>query len=241
MNLVRSARRRVRHRIDRLLEERSPYRVVDAGGRVGILTTGLESVQLGGANNIGPRSSFKGGPVTLGFASTVGDGCYLSGEVTLGRYTQIGPSVTIVDRDHPTTHLTSFTGRSLFDGQQKSFQEVRPVTIGNDVWVGANSVILAGAVLGDGSVVAAGSVVRGVVEPFAVVAGVPARQIGQRFPSETASMIGRLRWWDWEPSDLAAIAELFAIDSKLEPERFRSVLLQALESVPSADQRPSGS
>lgn len=80
----------------------------------------------------------------------MGDGCYISGEVTLGRYTQIGPSVTIVDRDHPTTHLTSYTGRSLFDGQQKSFQEVRPVTIGNDVWVGANSVVLAGAVLGDG-------------------------------------------------------------------------------------------
>lgn len=54
------------------------------------------------------------------------------------------------------------------------------ITLGNDVWVGANSVLLDGTEIGEGAVVAAGSVVRGKLEPYGVYAGSPASKVGHR-------------------------------------------------------------
>jgi len=55
-----------------------------------------------------------------------------------------------------------------------------PVTIGADVWIGANAVVLKGTSIGDGAVVAAGAVVAGSVPPGAVVGGVPAKVLKNR-------------------------------------------------------------
>jgi acetyltransferase-like isoleucine patch superfamily enzyme len=52
-----------------------------------------------------------------------------------------------------------------------------PVTIGDDIWIGANAVILPGVTIGDHSVVAAGAVVTKDVPPHTLVAGVPAKII----------------------------------------------------------------
>lgn len=54
------------------------------------------------------------------------------------------------------------------------------VVIGDDVWIGAGAIVLPGATIGDHAVVAAGAVVRGAVEPWKIVAGVPARVINDR-------------------------------------------------------------
>jgi acetyltransferase-like isoleucine patch superfamily enzyme len=58
--------------------------------------------------------------------------------------------------------------------------ELLPTTIGRDVWIGANAVILGGVIIGDGAVVAAGAVVNRDVDSGTVVAGVPARKIRKR-------------------------------------------------------------
>ena len=58
------------------------------------------------------------------------------------------------------------------------------VRIGNDVWIAANAIILAGVTVGDGAVVAAGAVVTRDVPPMAIVAGVPAKVIRYRDSSE---------------------------------------------------------
>jgi galactoside O-acetyltransferase len=55
-----------------------------------------------------------------------------------------------------------------------------PVTIGRDVWIAANAVILPGVSVGNGSIVAAGAVVARDVPPYTIVGGVPARPIGKR-------------------------------------------------------------
>ena len=58
------------------------------------------------------------------------------------------------------------------------------VVIGNDVWIGIGSIVLTGVTIGEGSIIAAGSVVTRDVEPYSIYAGVPARRMGPRFPSD---------------------------------------------------------
>jgi acetyltransferase-like isoleucine patch superfamily enzyme len=56
----------------------------------------------------------------------------------------------------------------------------RPLVVGNDVWIGANAVIMPGCTLGNGAIIGAGAVVTRDVPPYAVVAGVPAHKNFQR-------------------------------------------------------------
>jgi acetyltransferase-like isoleucine patch superfamily enzyme len=95
-----------------------------------------------------------------------------SGGVSIGARTLVGYRVQILSANHliPPHHGKIFgSGHAL-----------APVQIGEDVWIGANSLILPGATIGDGAVVAAGSVVKDKVEPYTIVAGVPARKVRDR-------------------------------------------------------------
>lgn len=73
----------------------------------------------------------------------------------------------------------------------------RDVTIGNDVWIGAEAVVLDGVTIGDGAAVATRSVVTKDVRPYAIVGGNPARELRLRFPDEQVEALLALRWWDW--------------------------------------------
>jgi len=78
------------------------------------------------------------------------------------------------------------------------------VTIGNDVWIGAHSIILSGVTIGDGAVVGAGSVVSRDVGPYEVWAGNPATFVRRRFDEQTSSRLMALRWWDWPKEEVEA-------------------------------------
>ena len=71
------------------------------------------------------------------------------------------------------------------------------ITIGSDVWIGYEAVIMAGVTIGDGAVIAARAVVTKDVEPYTIVGGVPARPIRRRFDDKTVNRLLSLRWWDW--------------------------------------------
>lgn len=80
--------------------------------------------------------------------------------------------------------------------------------IGNDVWIGRESVIMPGVKIGDGAIVAAYSVVTKDVPAYAVHGGNPAQFIKKRFDDELIDLLLRLRWWDLEPEVLASILPL---------------------------------
>ena len=70
-------------------------------------------------------------------------------------------------------------------------------TIGNDVWLGYQALVLPGVTIGHGAVVAAASVVAANVDPYTVVAGNPARVVRRRFDEEDVARLLRAAWWDW--------------------------------------------
>ncbi len=76
------------------------------------------------------------------------------------------------------------------------------LVIGNDVWIGRESVIMPGVKIGDGAIVAAYSVVTKDVPPYAVVGGNPARLIKKRFDEEMIALLLKIRWWDFDPQQL---------------------------------------
>ncbi len=95
------------------------------------------------------------------------------GKVRIGKYATIAPNVMV------------FGGNHAIDGIdvpmiQKGRSDIRGIEIGDDVWLGASSVILDGVSIGKGAVVGAGSVVTKDVQGYDIVAGNPARRIGSR-------------------------------------------------------------
>jgi len=72
------------------------------------------------------------------------------------------------------------------------------VTIGNDVWIGLNAIIMSGVTVGDGAVIAAGAVVTKDVASYEIVGGVPAKHIVWRFDESKRNMLLGQCWWDWD-------------------------------------------
>lgn len=76
-------------------------------------------------------------------------------EINIGNGCEIGPGVLFYDHDH------DFHGKSI---KEKAFR-TSPINIGENVWIGANCIILRGVTIGDNCVIGAGSVVKGVIPP----------------------------------------------------------------------------
>ncbi len=85
----------------------------------------------------------------------------------------------------------------------------KAVVIGNDVWIGANVIILPGVSVGDGAILAAGAVVTKDVKPYSIVGGVPAVIIKYRFPEKMINTFLKIRWWEWSNEKIERNIELF--------------------------------
>ena len=98
--------------------------------------------------------------------------------VRIGDYVMIGPHTLIATVNHPISPM----------GRRKHLSVAKPVTIGNDVWIGGNVTILPGVTIGNNVIVAAGAVVTKDVPDNSLVGGVPAkliRTIENDIPEET--------------------------------------------------------
>jgi galactoside O-acetyltransferase len=115
-----------------------------------------------------------GGSLTIGDRTQLNRGASIDsrGAVYIGRDVLIGPGVKLIAYQHRFDDKDVPVNRQGFvlDG----------IRIEDDVWIGANAVILAGVTLGKGSIVGAGAVVNRSFPAFSIVAGVPARVIGER-------------------------------------------------------------
>jgi virginiamycin A acetyltransferase len=118
---------------------------------------------------------------------------------TVGRYCTIAWTVRTITQNHPMN--TKSTNSLFFDPHyglvEKNRAPRNALTIGNDVWIGHNAVILPGVtVIGDGAVIGAGAVVHQNVPPFGIVVGHPGRVVGYRFSKELIQELLASKWWD---------------------------------------------
>jgi acetyltransferase-like isoleucine patch superfamily enzyme len=110
----------------------------------------------------------------IGDNSGCGHGCrfVVGRRITIGRNTVISGETVVFDSNgHSSDVIARLTH------QPPNSDDVRPVTIGDGVWIGTRCLIFPGVKIGDGSVISAGSVVRSHVPPYSVVAGNPARVV----------------------------------------------------------------
>lgn len=108
--------------------------------------------------------------------SYVGNNCLIYPGVSIGRYTMLAQNVQIIGADH-NYNMPGIP--STFSGRPN----LKKTSIGRDVWIGANSIVMAGVKIGDGSIIAAGSIVTKDVDSFTIVAGIPAKFLRRRFDS----------------------------------------------------------
>ena len=110
----------------------------------------------------------------IGDNTGIGHGCSFTvgKRITIGRHCRIGLSVQMFDSPG---HASDPAARLA--GLPAAQDEVRPITIGDNVWIGNNSIICPGVTIGDGSAVAIGSVVMSDVPENTLVAGNPARRV----------------------------------------------------------------
>lgn len=89
------------------------------------------------------------------------------------------------------------------------FNEYKQVNIENDVWIGADVIIMDGVNIGNGAIIAAKSVVTKDVPDYAIVGGVPAKIIKYRFSEEIIEELKKICWWDWSDEKLNKNKHLF--------------------------------
>ncbi len=154
-------------------------------------------------------------------------------KLIIGKFCQIAAGVNFImnGANHQMNAVSTFPFY-IFNGWR---QEVPPISemplkgdtvVGNDVWIGQNATILPGVNIGDGAIIGANSTVGSAVEPYAIVAGNPARFIRKRFDDELIEVLEEVKWWDLPAEE---INELIPILSCSDLEKVKRKLRELIK------------
>ena len=178
-------------------------------------TAQVENSTLGRWTEIADRSRVS--------ESILGDYSYMMQDcavwcTTIGKFSNIAASVRINATNHPTWRATlhHFTYRAAdywpdadMETDFFTWRRDHRVVIGHDVWIGHGATVLPGVTVGNGAVIGAGAVVSKDVAPYAIVGGVPAKLIRERFTRAVGERMDRLAWWDWDHARLRTALDDF--------------------------------
>ena len=145
----------------------------------------------------------------------------------IGRFCSIAPNVLLQNSDHNYSALSTSTFLMMEDVEwqkgyhtyyddenvkwlkslkEKSHKTIHDtIEIGNDVWIGNGAKVLKGVHIGNGAVIGAGAVVTKDVEPYTIVAGVPAKVIKKRFSDVIINRLEKIQWWEYGPDILKGL------------------------------------
>jgi len=177
-------------------------------------------------SNVSEKASIY--PFTIITNSSIEDYSYISyscriNNTRIGKFCSIAQNVRMGLGLHPTKYLSTspifYSPKNPLREKvvdQILFEERKPITIENDIWIGANVTILDGVKIGNGAVIGAHSVVTKDVAPFSIVGGIPAKEIKKRFDDDVINKILDISWWEYDYKILKnkKIIELFSIEIK---------------------------
>ena len=140
--------------------------------------------------------------------------------VKIGKFCSIGPNFLCGWGIHPTNGLSTspmFYSTLKQNGTTLSLTdkvvERKLISIGNDVFIGANVTVLDGVSIGNGAVIGVGAVVSKDIPPYAIVVGAPIKIIRNRFDDDTISSLLQIAWWDFNDDQLKDVeSHFFDID-----------------------------
>lgn len=142
-------------------------------------------------------------------------------DAQIGSFCSIGSECHIGGGVHPVDTVSTspvFLAGKNFCGKNFAaipYRPSEPVRIGDDVWVGEGVYIKSGIKIGSGAVIGAHAVVTHDVEPYAIVAGVPAKTLRKRFDDGMIQKLLDIQWWDWPEDKLEKYGMFFCAPEKL--------------------------
>ena len=144
---------------------------------------------------------------------------FIGDRLIIGKFCQIGAGVEFMmnGANHAMSGISTFPFY-IFKGfsQDAPSLDKLPIkgdtVVGNDVWIGQNSLILPGSKIGDGVIIGASSVVGGEIPPYSIVAGNPARPIRKRFDDEMINLLLEFKWWDKSVAEIENLTGILSSD-----------------------------
>lgn len=122
-------------------------------------------------------------------------------KLIIGRFCSVADGATFMmagNQGHRHDWISSFPFfYQGFESAQDAFVKAGDTIIGNDVWIGANVIVMPGVQIGHGAVIATSTIVTKNVEPYTVVGGNPGKVIKKRFSDKEIELLLDLEWWNW--------------------------------------------
>ncbi|WP_313114941.1 CatB-related O-acetyltransferase [Aequorivita sediminis] len=132
------------------------------------------------------------------------------GVLEIGSFCAIGADVKVIlsnhDQGFPSMQYTFY---AKYFGKNPFSNNKMITTIGNDVWIGDNVVILPGVKIGTGAILAANAIVTKDVDPYSIVGGNPAKLIKKRFSDNKIQELLDMKWWEWDTETIKRNEEFF--------------------------------
>jgi len=130
---------------------------------------------------------------------------FMGDKLIIGKFCAIAKDVKFImnGANHKISGLSSYPFSIFSNGWEKVIPKSGELpykgdtVIGNDVWIGYDSLIMPGVKIGDGAIIASRSVVIKDVEPYTVVGGNPAKEIKKRFSDDIVDRLLKIAWWNW--------------------------------------------
>jgi virginiamycin A acetyltransferase len=130
---------------------------------------------------------------------------FVGDRLIIGKFCALARGVKFImnGANHKLTGISTYPFSIFGNGWEKVAPKTEELpykgdtVIGNDVWIGYESLIMPGVKIGNGAVISSRSVVASDVPSYTVVGGNPAKHIRQRFPPELVSTLESIAWWDW--------------------------------------------
>jgi virginiamycin A acetyltransferase len=131
---------------------------------------------------------------------------YGSDRLIIGKFCAIATNVKFImnGANHKLDGISTYPFPIFGHGWEKAMDKLMDLpsrgdtVIGNDVWIGYESVVMPGVNIGNGAVIAAKSVVANDIPPYAIAGGNPARPFKQRFSDADIARLQEIQWWNWD-------------------------------------------